>query len=685
MPRRQAVYGKRRVDTELVAECFGVSDSPIQPIQPQCDSNTTQLSHRLRPTDRDFQDANDRDASMDGIASALEALGISVPEDDVSYQGTKAASISHSGIKKERQTPVLADIDANARRRLSADFQNPKATSCGKSNANISKTKQSTLQRSLIERSSALKKARSPSERPSPDPRGGSPRSEAKFDHTDSVFQTTPTRVRRSSRTRTDAAASPCSIIDFVEPLRKLSNDPTCGFGSFEFRAWGDSIASFFDVVKIAEASYGEVYRLSLNEPHAKFTPGTESVLKFIALKPPLSSSSSSQQARTKAQQKRIEGMSAVSNVASEVRLLRHMSSVPGFANFRDVKVMQGQLPKQFVSAWRDFNKNVKKSGFPDPGRKTSYEEGQLWAIVEMQDAGSDLETVKMETIWECWDVFWGVAMSLAKGEEYATFEHRDLHLGNICVKHACKLKVEDIDITRNVGFTTLETMLIDYTLSRAEIGEEESHSPRKKSPSAVRSAVILPTADEGTETVFFDLALEPSVFCGDAEEDYQYEIYRYMRSAVLHGDACHDTIPPRAKAITQIPASQTSRWRQHQPLTNLLWLHYILHKLSEQMQWPSSCTDPKRLSTKERRVRETALQLESRLQTIIDLLDPSKLRIDDGVLQSARDLVVMAVERDWLSEGDVTGARGQATVELDISRLRIGCDQDVGDQISKG
>jgi len=133
--------------------------------------------------------------------------------------------------------------------------------------------------------------------------------------------------------------------------------------------------------------------------------------------------------------------MNAVEHVASEVRLLKRMSPVPGFTNFRDVKVVQGRLPKQFCAAWRYYHQNIKASVFPDPSRKAAYDETQLWAVVEMQDAGTDLESsLELEpaeedengyveqqwltiSVWAGWDIFWHVACAVAKGEGWAEFE----------------------------------------------------------------------------------------------------------------------------------------------------------------------------------------------------------------------------------------------------------------------
>src|SRR5690606_4863134 len=109
-----------------------------------------------------------------------------------------------------------------------------------------------------------------------------------------------------------------------------------------------------------AEASYGEVYRLSLKSSLPGFSASDESVLKILPLKPPPHELGVSN----------IDMMSEVENVASEVRLLQRMTDIPGFTNFRDVRVLQGRPPAAIAKAWKSFNKSQpkdKKSFFPDP------------------------------------------------------------------------------------------------------------------------------------------------------------------------------------------------------------------------------------------------------------------------------------------------------------------------------
>ncbi len=245
-----------------------------------------------------------------------------------------------------------------------------------------------------------------------------------------------PFRLRRTARTQAFSLASR-DIPAYTRPLLNLCGDPTGRVAPAHFQSWSDSIAELFTISKIAEASYGEVYRLSMKDAKPGFTRTDESVLKIIALRPPADNMENGKSRTGKAWQNKIAAMSAVEDVAGEVRLLQRMSPVPGFTNFRECRVMEGRLPTQFIAAWKDFDKNVKKSLFADPGKKNSYGEDQVWAIVEMQDAGKDLESVKVESVWMCWDVFWGVAIALAKGEEMARFE----------VSGICLSELQSIDV----------------------------------------------------------------------------------------------------------------------------------------------------------------------------------------------------------------------------------------------
>ncbi|KAF3894852.1 hypothetical protein GTR04_2860 [Trichophyton interdigitale] len=103
-----------------------------------------------------------------------------------------------------------------------------------------------------------------------------------------------------------------------------------------------------------------------------------------------------------------------------------------------------------------------------------------------MENAGFELEKFKFSSVFQVYDVFWGVALALARAEQYASFEHRDLHLGNVCVKQKqppldecqkgrAKMDNSEIELSARLGLSGLETTIIDYSLSRAELSPCET------------------------------------------------------------------------------------------------------------------------------------------------------------------------------------------------------------------
>lgn len=219
--------------------------------------------------------------------------------------------------------------------------------------------------------------------------------------------------------------ASDDPLTAYTSPLLALCSEPSGRTSPTPFSTWSDALSAHLHITKIAEASYGEVYRLSPRSHIHGFSRSDESVLKVIALKPPTLPTGRNGRV-SKRDQERVAMMSSVENVRSEIQLMQRMTSTPGFTNFREVRVLKGRPASAFVEAWKEYNKTRRrgeKSLFPNPGLKGSYDEEQLWAVVEMQDAGTDLENVAIKDVWGVWDVIWGVALALGKGEEESRFE----------------------------------------------------------------------------------------------------------------------------------------------------------------------------------------------------------------------------------------------------------------------
>jgi serine/threonine-protein kinase haspin len=428
----------------------------------------------------------------------------------------------------------------------------------------------------------------------------------------------------------------------YIHPLLPLSTNPAA---PQQFTAWSQTIEPFFTISKIAEASYGEVYRLSLSHPHPTFTSTDESVLKILALKPP-PPLQDSEEKKSKGQIQRERNMSSVSSVCSETQLLKRMTEVPGFTNFRALHILQGRPSPAFVTAWKAWNKSKpagQKSTFPDPSRKANYSEEQMWAVIEMQDAGTDAEKLQEEkedtigTVEGIWDVFWQVVIAVGKGEEIAGFEHRDLHLGNICVNQGRKRK------RGKVGGTGLESTIIDYTLSRAEMSRRRpiSSSSSQTATSTLSISSHGQAEEDEVEIAFLDLSLDPGLFESNAAEEYQYEVYRYMRNAMYFSDAL------KPYPLHEAEATATGRsWRGFHPQTNLVWLHLVLGKLMGGVTAPPS--EAGEGNSEGGRWRWSTLKEVEQLLRIEN--------IPREGLGSVRDLIGIALAESWLDEEDVVG-----------------------------
>ncbi|EMC93871.1 hypothetical protein BAUCODRAFT_212712 [Baudoinia panamericana UAMH 10762] len=424
--------------------------------------------------------------------------------------------------------------------------------------------------------------------------------------------------------------------------LLDLSNHPISSLAE-----WSDELSQHFTIAKIAEASFGEVYRLSLIHRLPGLDGHNESVFKMIALQPPVATLPTTGRQHTVALKKMLS-MSRPDDVANEVKLLQRMSSIPGFTLFRDVRVLQGRPPKRFIEAFKAFNVEQKarhkdRSIFPDPGKRSSYSDKQLWAVIEMQDAGSDLERFiesgECHSVFAVWDVFWQVVLSLAKGEEAAEFEHRDLHLGNICVRlkagASCPQEANGIDVKRKLGFTDLETTIIDYTISRC-----------------------LLSAQSDKAVAYQDLALDRHLFAGDAEADYQYAMYRHMRSAVYANDPMASITKERTAM-----AAESGTWQQYHPITNLVWLHFILYKLLEQLDWPSAKRAPPKRQKLAHAEWKRANDLEHKLLKMQGLLNLETGLCKNG-MRLASDAVALALTEGWLDVEDVIGGMADGLLE---------------------
>ncbi|CAI7598894.1 unnamed protein product [Penicillium discolor] len=457
---------------------------------------------------------------------------------------------------------------------------------------------------------------------------------------------------RRSSGVVHDTKAS-----DYVGPILHEALSPIAAQGIQKFDSWASRSANMFDVAKLAEGSYGEVYKLHLREEAcktvvsksklAKLKSYGDGVFKVVPLRAKSGPGS--------------KKFTTIDEIVAEVKMLKYLDPIPGFARFREIHVVQGRFPESFQNAWDHYKKTKDDCMNPNPSNKRAYPDTQLWAIVEMDDAGCELEKFAWSSIFQIYDIFWGVAMALARAEEYAMFEHRDLHLGNVCIRSTradgCMDPPTELDVARQpsssgFGISSLETTIIDYSLSRAD---------------------LLLTDDPAglTEVASSDLDKKQlfDAIGQDEDEIMQRNTYRYMRATLYTG------CPIETEKVADIPGI----WAEYSPRTNLVWLLFLLQSLFKNRKPESSPAQPQRKAltpcspnkmipksetenmsgslVKEKQTKNVQAgisrlkqTLDDRLKAVLELLDLEHGHED---MCCAADLVAYAMDSQWLGEQD--------------------------------
>lgn len=328
----------------------------------------------------------------------------------------------------------------------------------------------------------------------------------------------------------------------------------------YEFDQYIDDIndESYHQLYKLAEASFSEVF------VQDDLRSNSSRVFKIVAF-----GNEDLQQL-------------PVQDIIQELTIARLLMSLDGFVDVVDAAVVRGEFPKKLLQLWDEYDStNEKKS---ENHRPDFYEDDQLYCIMVLNNAGTDLEHFELTSWLEAETIFWQTVNSLAIAEQRYKFEHRDLHWGNIVVstkndkysteKMLEKLAfdekkrqekqgseseseesvIEDSGIEYDYDHTDLKVTLIDYTLSRA-------------------------TNPDGTAVC--TRLDHPDFFKGKG--DYQFDIYRFMRGEVTQfATSMSPTIPSHHKTPSS-PSLNTGSsvdWSIFCPKTNVLWLHYLANKL---------------------------------------------------------------------------------------------------------
>ncbi|KAH6964092.1 hypothetical protein DER45DRAFT_610421 [Fusarium avenaceum] len=382
---------------------------------------------------------------------------------------------------------------------------------------------------------------------------------------------------------------------------------------------WGDVCPPGDQIVKIAEASYAEVYRVTNDR-------GT-SIIKVIRLPSPI-------KPQTKAQIRSglvDEEPHPEEDIRGELQISEWLADIPGFVVYKERYVVQGKTTKELLETHQSFQKKMKRQDpdraqfYPSPSR---YLDDTQFLVVELGDAGTSLEDWKLTSESQLWDVFFLQAIALARAEDLVMFEHRDLHEGNLCIRQVRPAREMDPRSEGFFGFSGLDITILDYGLSR---GEDLSIDDAKP--------------------VAFDLERDLSLFT--STHAAQCKVYRQMRSFLLRADRtclapeAHDT--PYAKGIDG-PLS----WDAYAPYTNVLWLAYLYEYITSHYKG-----EKKELARFKKETRE-----------MWKYLDPEAGE-EVPCFGCAADVVCFAVEAGWIRQEQLNGAE-ESLLEREDSIIGI-------------
>ncbi|KAF5322887.1 hypothetical protein D9619_000622 [Psilocybe cf. subviscida] len=276
---------------------------------------------------------------------------------------------------------------------------------------------------------------------------------------------------------------------------------------------------------KIGEASYSEVFGIG------------DVVLKVIPLRDETKTD-------TCIDEEEGPAPSDAKDVRKEIVVTRAMGDVyGGFVKLLKTYVVRGRYPEVLLQLWDEYNERKGSESV----RPDTFKVSQVYAIIVLPNGGPDLEAYTFQspskTGWrQACSLFWQVAKALSHAEALVSFEHRDLHWGQILVKNTpTQGALKQLDLnhklqskSRRVYMDDLshgvEATVIDLGLSRMDAGDGTGGNEIHWTP------------------------FDEEVFMG--EGDYQFDIYRIMKN--LTGAA----------------------WQSFHPVTNVLWLHYLLQKL---------------------------------------------------------------------------------------------------------
>uniref|UniRef100_A0A0R3RGM4 Protein kinase domain-containing protein n=1 Tax=Elaeophora elaphi TaxID=1147741 RepID=A0A0R3RGM4_9BILA len=217
------------------------------------------------------------------------------------------------------------------------------------------------------------------------------------------------------------------------------------------------TILDLSNPVKLGEGTFGEVFRINYK--------GEIVALKVIPI------------GGTKIvngdKQKSFRDITAELIVSKELSDLGHTEdgySTQGFIHLRGAIVVKGSYPKSLITAWEHYDKLMKSEN----DHPCIFNSNQHFLLLAFEDGGIDLEKYVITSVLQAYSIIYQVLLALSVAEYRLSFEHRDLHCGNILIRNVqsdAAIKANYSGIEVSVPTHGVEVKIIDFTLSRMSKG----------------------------------------------------------------------------------------------------------------------------------------------------------------------------------------------------------------------
>jgi serine/threonine-protein kinase haspin len=380
----------------------------------------------------------------------------------------------------------------------------------------------------------------------------------------------------------------------------------------YDFESWSSFLSNNFMISKLSEGSYSDCFICRKQAPNAQ-----EVVLKIIPF-------------RCKAN--RLDKIATdAQGFLREVKVLSALEPYHGFAQIYNSRVVKGKMAQNLVEAAESWLETTTEDVDKTIDPATRYADDQLFGVIEMEFAGRDLEILTHPSAFQAFDAFWMTAILIANAENSIQFEHRDLHMSNICFKQGSTGRDDaDPKIVRQMeeipstilGLSGLDVNIIDYTHSRM-------------------------TGLEGKVLYNPD-----PPFTSEELEEFGTERTPYDQM---------DTVIKADKWMQQHARQQADgrpRYADFTPRTNVIWLSHVLNELVKH-----GTKDPRKACIKGSSHTAKSLQIDiwKRLKGVLAIIGSSDL---ESLPAGTEDFIKLAVDQDLISQGDVDAFKARLNAD---------------------